>query len=159
MRGSGVVEEDFGGEKRLFRIRCGELRKIQETCGTGPGEVARRVARGVAVRRANPKASILDQVAIGLGEWRVDDVREPIFLGLIGGGMAPNDAGKLVREWIDDRGFHGLIENLDLALVLLVAGIDEPEDDRVGEPRPEDNRPPAKARKSRSRKSTASEPS
>ena len=137
MPGSGFVEQDFGGEPRRFLVRIGQLRKIEGACGTGCGEVARRLSRCVSLMAAAPeKATILDMVGLGLGDWRVDDVREPIFQGLIGGGMNPNEAGALVREWIDDRGFKGLVENTGLALVLIATGVSEPEDDKLGEPLP-----------------------
>jgi hypothetical protein len=124
-----AVDADFGGEERKFLLLLGELRAIQEKCGVGPSVVAQRLARCVTVRRAYPEATILEQVNMGLGDFMVDDVREPILQGLIKGGMEPNAAGKLVRTWIDDRGFQGLVENADLALMVLIAGQARPDDE------------------------------
>jgi hypothetical protein len=81
-----------------------------------------------------PAASILEQATIGLGDWKVEDVREPIFVGLVAGGLSPNDAGKLCRTWIDERGFKGLVENAELALTIILVGLDIPEDEGLGEP-------------------------
>jgi hypothetical protein len=124
--GTGQITEDFGGEPRPFCVRIGELRKIQDRCGAGPAQIAERLARCVTTYTTNPAATPLQLVTLGLGDWRVDDIREPIFQGLIGGGMNPNVAGKLVREWVDDRGFRGLVENAGLALTLVVAGVEAP---------------------------------
>jgi hypothetical protein len=133
MDGTGAIEEQFGGELRFFKVGIGELRAIQAKCDAGPAEIARRLARGVMALRAGSNAAIGELAALGLGEWRVDDVREPILQGLIGGGLSPNDAANLVRRWIDERGFRGLVENLTLALELVVAGVAQPEDERLGE--------------------------
>lgn len=37
------------------------------------------------------------------GEWKVDDYRETILQGLLGGGMSAAEARKLVKTWVDDR--------------------------------------------------------
>jgi hypothetical protein len=37
------------------------------------------------------------------GEWKVDDYRETLLQGLLGGGMSALDANKLIRKWVDDR--------------------------------------------------------
>lgn len=136
MTAFGPILEDFGGEPRSFRVLVGELEQIQARCKAGPGEVAHRLARAVAViqrvsaeaREARRKPTILEFAAAGLGPLHPEDIRSPIFCGLTGDGMAPNDAGRLVREWIDDRGFLGLIENVALAFQLVVAGYSEPKD-------------------------------
>lgn len=155
MEGTGSIEAQFGGELRLFKVRIGELRAIQAKCDAGPAEIARRLARGAMALRAGPNAAIGELVALGLGEWKVDDVREPVLQGLLGGGLSPNDAANLVRQWIDERGFRGLIENVPLALELVVAGVAQPEDERVGEPRPQGRKAPtSRAARSPSAKST-----
>jgi hypothetical protein len=65
-----------------------------------------------------------------LGAWRVDDVREPLYRGLIGGGMTPTEAGKLVRELFDER---PLLENIDLALAVVLGSLLAPDDEPLGE--------------------------
>lgn len=119
--------EDFGGEPQQFRVLIPELQAIQKKCGVGPATVAYRLAHAAMVRRRNPKATTLELMAQNLGDFTVDDVREPVLQGLLGGGMNPNVAGKLVRTWIDDRGFKGLVENIDLALMCISIGFEEPE--------------------------------
>lgn len=127
--------EMFGGEERAFRVLLGELRAIQQACDCGPAVVGQRLARCAQVKQENPQASVYQLLALGLGEWRVEDVREPILQGLIGGGLSPNDATRLVREHLDGRGFKGLVENVELALLCIAAGLQDDEDDpAVGEP-------------------------
>lgn len=134
MSGVGPIEDEFGGEVRTFRVLVAELRQIQTVCGAGPGEVAHRLAQSVQALHTMPKATVLQLAAAGVGSLNVDDVREPILQGLIGGGMTPNEAGRLVRRWIDGRGFDGLLENASLALKLIVAGYSQPEETAPGEP-------------------------
>lgn len=122
------IREDFAGDERLFLIRIGELRRIQIACGAGVGEIVRRLAQCVNTLRSYPEATLWEQAAIGFGTLHVDDVREPIYEGLVAGGMKAPDASKLVRREIDERGFRGLIENAPLALGIMLAGTAVPED-------------------------------
>lgn len=133
MAKAGAITAEFGAAERAFFCGMAELRAIQEACGVGPPVIAERLARCVQVQRAQPEATVLDQVALGVGDWKVDDIREPILVGLIAAGMPPGEAGRLVRRWIDDRGFKGLMENAGTALTILVAGVAEPEGDPAGE--------------------------
>lgn len=65
-----------------FDLRLGEVRKLQERTGLGPAVILQRIVDG---------------------EWKVDDYRETILQGLLGGGMAAAEASKLVRNWVDER--------------------------------------------------------
>lgn len=143
----------FGTEERTFRLGLGELRAVQEKCDAGPGELAQRIAPVVRAIRA--KFTLADMLAGGMmGNWRVDDVREPILQGLIGGGMTPTDAGVLVRSVFDPRPLA--LEHLQIAFAVLTAGYLPPEDEPreaaeapAGEPEPVRRR-----RRSRTVKST-----
>jgi hypothetical protein len=129
-RGATLVRQ-WGSDERTFRLGIGEWRKIQETCDAGPGEIAQRLAAWAAIRRAMPKADFIDLLAAGgAGRWRVDDVREVLFRGLTGGGMDPTSAGRVVRELHDER---PLLENLALALEIVLVSLSGPEDEPVGE--------------------------
>jgi hypothetical protein len=128
---SATLVRQWGSEERTFRLGIGEWRKIQETCDAGPGEIAQRIAAWAAVRRAMPKAGFIDLLAAGgAGRWRVDDVREVLFRGLTGGGLDPTTAGRIVRELHDER---PLLENLPLALEIVLVSLTGPEDEPVGE--------------------------
>jgi hypothetical protein len=128
---NGEIVRQWGSEERTFRLGIGEWRKIQETCDAGPGEIAQRIAAWAAVRVALPKAGFVELLAAGgAGKWRVDDVREVLYRGLTGGGMEPTVAGRLVRELHDER---PLLENLPLALEIVLASLSGPPDEDVGE--------------------------
>lgn len=71
------------------------------------------------------------------GEARLDDYRETIRLGLIGGGMAPVTATKLVVDYVDGR---PRIESISVAIAVLMTLCTgrspndvEDEDDAAGE--------------------------
>lgn len=115
MSGTGETAEYFAGEERAFRIRLGEIRRIESKCETGIGEVLRRLSRAVLVLS---RVGGIDALATGL-EFHADDVREVIFQGLQGAGMTSAEVTQLVRREIDDRGFTGLRENLSVALKVL----------------------------------------
>jgi hypothetical protein len=128
----GELTTLWGDAERTFRLGLGEWRKIQETCDAGPAEIASRLSMWAAMRARLPKATFLELLAAGgLGAWRIDDIREPIYRGLIGGGMAPTEAGRLMIELHDSR---PLTENIALALEIVLASLVGPEAESVGEP-------------------------
>lgn len=111
----------FGDGEHRFRLAIGELRELEEKRDAGSPLILRRLMSN---------------------EYRVDDVREIIRLGLIGGGMPATDAIKLVKRYVDDRpAWH---ENAMLASAVLGAAImgvpdEEPGKSQAGEakaPRP-----------------------
>jgi hypothetical protein len=121
----------WGDAERRFRLGIAEWRKVQETCDAGPGEIAARLSAWAAVRQANPQASFLQVLAGGgVGAWRVDDVREVLYRGLIGGGLEPTSAGRLLRDLHDER---PLMENIDLALAVVLASLVGAEEEPPGE--------------------------
>lgn len=134
MSGTGESRVDFAGEERAFRIRLGEIRRIEKACGTpthpcGIGEVLRRLSRCV---RAVEQVGGIDALAAGV-EIHADDVRETIYQGLRGGGMADGDATALVRREVEDRGVQGLLDHAATALVVLWAAATRPEEEAPGE--------------------------
>jgi hypothetical protein len=133
MSGAGESEADFAGELREFRIRLGEIRRIQTKCGdVGIGEIARRLARAFAIVRqvgeGPGRITLVEALAAGLDIY-ADDVRTPIYEGLVARGMAAPEATRIVRQEIDDRGLRGLIDNVSVALLVLVGALEAPEDD------------------------------
>lgn len=98
----GEITLPFGTEERLFRLGLAEIRKIEERCAAGVPELMSRVSP--LVRALGAKLSFAQIVAGGfLGTWRIDDAREPILQGLIGGGMGSTEAGVLVRSLFDEK--------------------------------------------------------
>lgn len=102
------IELDWADGTYAFRLAWGELEKLQEACDAGPYVVYNRLVDST---------------------WRVGDVSNVIRLGLIGGGMAPVDALKKVREHVEKR---PPMENLMFAQAILSAGIVGAPDEDAG---------------------------
>lgn len=91
-----------------FRLAWGQLIELQEKCDAGPFVILNRLQAGT---------------------WRVQDISNVIRLGLIGGGMKPVDALKLVRTYVEER---PPMENVLTAQAILSAGVaGAPEEDSV----------------------------
>lgn len=136
MSGNGEVSLDFAGEERLFRIRLGEIRRIQVACGTPEkpaaiAEVIRRLASAHYVQENMPG---LQGLIAGL-EIFADDVRAPIVEGLAGAKvLGPPEVSTLVAREIDNRGMDGILAHVKLALDILVGVQKEPaRDGEAGE--------------------------
>lgn len=117
MSRGGEIAFEWAGEERSFRLRIGELRQLQEACNAGPVQVLRRIEAD---------------------EWRVDDLRETLKLGLIGGGMKPDAAGKLIRRYVDEYDWP-LVDHVLPARAVLMAAISGVPDEPLeasGEPQP-----------------------
>lgn len=128
--GTGEVRLNFAGEERLFRIRWGEIRRIEDKADIGIGEVLRRLSRAVMVLS---RLQGIEALAAGL-DIRAEDVREVIYQGLVGGGMPAGKAALLLRLELDDRGIPGLIDNVSVALGVLWGASSAPEAATPGEP-------------------------
>jgi hypothetical protein len=102
------LTEPFGDGDHHFRLAWAQLEKIQEACDAGPYVVLDRLASG---------------------RWRLEDIREVIRYGLIGGGMTPVEALKLVREYVEGRPPH---ESLALAQKIMIAGVVGAPEEEVG---------------------------
>lgn len=106
-----TVRLDFAGEERPFALLIRELRALQSVCDAGPGELLQR---------------------FDAQRYRVDDVRETIRQGLIGGGLTDAVATKLMRDHFDNR---PLAQFVVLAQIIVAAALVGVEDDPVGEPK------------------------
>jgi len=107
---NGQIALDFGDATYPFRLGWGELQKLQEACDCGPVVVLERLSNKT---------------------FKIEDIRETIRLGLIGGGLEPTKALKLVRDWVEER---PPFENLILAQVVLSAAL-------IGAPEEEEDKP------------------
>lgn len=128
----------FGDDEYPFRLNIKQVEELQEKCDAGPSQIMRRLMQD---------------------EWRVADVREPIRLGLIGGGMDAEKALRLTRRYVDDSPFAPLVLT---ALAILQARLYPFEDEPVGkaEPAAAQSEPtPAMMNESTSPASTGSAPS
>lgn len=108
MSADGSTEFDWADGTYKFRLGLGQIRELQEKTKVGP--------RRLFVR-------------IQSGDWLIDDLRETIRLGLIGGGMEPVKALELVRAYFDKR---PKLENVEPALRILGAFLIGVPDDPVG---------------------------
>lgn len=117
MSRDGSIELEWADGTHRFRLGWGELAELQEKCDAGPYVVVQR---------------LLD------GTWRVQDLREVVRLGLIGGGMTPADSLKLVRLYVEAR---PPMESVAVAQAALMAAV-------IGAPdeRPKKERAPGRAR-------------
>lgn len=110
MSRSAEVTLSFAGEDRQFRLPISRLRALQEKVDAGPMELLARYVGGT---------------------WRVDDLREPILQGLIGGGMGQADATRLVQTNFDDLPLKDFIGMAQAIVGVAVVGAG---DESLGEP-------------------------
>lgn len=113
MSADGSIDIVWADDNHRFRTGLKEWREIQDKCGCGLIE-------------------ILDRLAYR--KWKIDDIREPIRIGLIGGGMTPTDALMLVMRYVDGR---PLQESVPVAFAVIGAAIVGDRDDPVGKPEAE----------------------
>lgn len=104
-----AVTLNWVGGEHEFALKLGQLRKLQESCNAGPEEVLNRLR---------------------FGTWKVDDVIEPIRLGLIGTGVPVSEAGPKVTALVDQ---HPLAQFKMTALAIMADALFAPADDAVGE--------------------------
>lgn len=131
----GDLEAPWADGIHKFRLPIGQLRELQEKTDCGPMELVNRLLRGT---------------------WRVDDVRETIRLGLIGGGTEPTRALSLVMRYVDARPLAESVPMAQAILSVLLFGLEED--------KPHRGKAPAKGKASRtegspSPTSTEQEPS
>ena len=110
MSASSFTREEFGGEKRDFAFRLSELRRLQELTGRGPHKVLTDLRNG---------------------DWMIDDPRHIIRLGLEAAGVEPKEAGDLIKRYLDERAAW-ISEGRTLAMVILMNGLEAPDDDLPG---------------------------
>jgi len=99
---------DWADGSHDFRLAWKQLIELQEKCDAGPNVVLQRLFDGT---------------------WRMQDISETIRVGLIGGGMKPSDALKLVRTYVEDR---PPMENVLFAQAVLGAGLMGARDETLG---------------------------
>lgn len=106
MSRDGSVTIAWADGEHRFRLPIGQLRELQEKCDAGPAFILGRLQSG---------------------RWLIDDVRETLRLGLIGGGMSPGEALKLVQRYFDER---PKMESIQPAMAVLLSALvgtgDEP---------------------------------
>jgi len=99
----------WAGGEHTFGLKIEHLRALQDRCDAGPEWILNRLMSG---------------------QWRVDDVIQTIRLGLEGGGMAKEQARKLVKQHVEERPLTLSVLTAQTVLMLALFG---PEGDPVGE--------------------------
>lgn len=113
------VYRQFAGKRVKFELRIGDLLELERLCGSGIGAIYLRLA-------AQPG-------------WL--DIREPIRLGMLGGGMAEPDVDMLMLAYVD-KGPIGRLVPLAYEIVnALFNGVDEPPKKAEGETSESQERP------------------
>lgn len=121
-----MVVLNWPGGEHEFALRLGELRKVQDSCKAGPEQILNRLIDGT---------------------WLIDDLIEPIRLGLIGSGaMEQSQAGPLVTRMFEQ---HSRVAFKLTAIAVMADALHGPEDDmpgkEAGETSPPENGDSAKS--------------
>ena len=103
----GSVSLDWADDTHRFRLAWGQLIELQDATEAGPAVVLKRLMDGT---------------------WRLQDVSHTLRLGLIGGGMEPVKALKMVRQYVEARPpMESLVyAQAVLSVALLGSAEDEP---------------------------------
>ncbi|EJW12733.1 hypothetical protein A33M_1703 [Rhodovulum sp. PH10] len=102
MEHDGAIDLVWGGDERRFRLAIDQCLALEERRGCGLAEIRQRLATD---------------------RWHIDDIRETLRLGLIGGGVD----GKLARELIDRHcGAGKLYDGVIVALAVITAAVVSP---------------------------------
>jgi hypothetical protein len=97
---------DWADDRYAFQLKLGQIRELEEKCNAGLLQILHRLEGHV---------------------WRLDDVRETIRLGLIGGGTKPDDALKLIRRYVDRQPlFESVVPAKAILSAVLVGVPDDP---------------------------------
>lgn len=122
MSRDGSLTLDWADDTYRFRLGYRELIELQEKCDAGPGWVLQRLISPSAENRG----------------WRVEDLANIIRLGLIGGGLAPGAALKLVRAYVEAR---PQMESLLPAQAILAAALmGAPDEEKKSSEKPEESK-------------------
>ena len=109
MAAHGSVTLAWADGEHTFNIsKIGQSLELQDKCGAGIGTVMHRLLTGT---------------------FFVNDFRETIRLGLIGGGMDPVKAAKLVKRYVDERPWK---ESVLVATAIISAAMVGVPDEVVG---------------------------
>ncbi len=118
MSADASIEFNWADGTYRFRLALGQLRELQEKVNQP------RVT--VGAQPIGPYTLL--HLARNSDLW-LQDVREIIRLGLIGGGMKPLDALSKVVRYVDER---PMLENMQPAVLILTAALTGVPDDVVG---------------------------
>lgn len=99
----GLITKEFADGTYSFRLAYGQWLELQEAAGCGPLELY---------------VNLLQR------RWRIQNIREIVRIGLIGGGADPASALRLVKRYVEER---PLMENVQLAIEIVSASLQLPQ--------------------------------
>ena len=153
---TAAFEAPFGGKTRSFRLPLEGLQELQAACNAGPATILARLM-SAQPQAANMKRPNADDYQLGAqdpdflanwnlysllrgigGDWRVEDVRETIRLGLIGAGMLPTDAFIAVSTYVDQTEKYPLVDNVGIASGILLHALTAPAGENPGKAKAEE---------------------
>ena len=115
MSRSAKVRLEWGEGEDAFRLAIGQLDEYDELTGCGPGHALGLIRAGL------------------YANWKPKMVREAIRLGLIGAGMDPHGALRLVKRYVDARPIGESLATAQAVLLASVVGApEEPIPERSG---------------------------
>jgi hypothetical protein len=126
-----AIDLDWADGTYTFALPIAQLEELQRICDAGPMVIAERLRHGL---------------------WKVEDVHATLRLGLIGGGMAPVEALRLVRTYVQERPWG---ESALPALAVISAALFGKPDEPVGKSRAWGKRAPRRARTASSTSGTS----
>src|SRR5262245_43932089 len=100
---NGEVELTWGDGEHKFNIaklKC--ILELEEKCEVGVAEIYQRISTG---------------------KWRFNDIRETLRLGLIGAGMRPDQALRLINRYCDDRPWTESLLTAQAVLIAAMVGV------------------------------------
>ncbi|KMO40990.1 gene transfer agent family protein [Methylobacterium aquaticum] len=95
-----MVRKFFAGRERNFQLRLGEIHELERNCSAGIGEVMARLATH---------------------RFGVNDIWEPVRLGLIGGGASALEADLTVQTYHPPH--YPIAEFLSLAVEIVQGAV------------------------------------
>ncbi len=106
---NGEIELTWGDGTHKFNVaKIKSALELEEKCDAGVAQIFQRIRSD---------------------SWKINDVRETLRLGLIGGGMTPDKALVLINRYCDDRPWA---ESLQPAIYVLMAAMLGVPGDEVG---------------------------
>lgn len=130
----GEIRLDWGGEEdRLFRLKIGQIGRLQEKTGAGPLGISARCQVSAAALALQAHKDWMGLSHMNLANVaEKSHVREVFLQGLMGAGKDGPAAEALVREYVDER---PLAENLVPCIEICNASVYGAEDEKsMGEP-------------------------
>ncbi len=109
MASNGEIELTWGDGTHKFNVaKIKSALELEEKCDAGVAQIFQRIRSDT---------------------WKINDVRETLRIGLIGGGMMPDKALSLINRYCDDRPWA---ESLQPAIYVLMAAMVGVPGDEVG---------------------------